>query len=219
MAALSGKTAKVKVTAVTPTSSTDEAVTKLSSGVFQITAAAKRHWDRNSTGAVGVYIGAVLQGSSEYAVNPVEGVVSFATGYRPETAETVTLDPHYYTASYLGQTRSWSADFGTDMLDVTAFATSTSAAQWRTMIPGLTGGTIELGRFVSTGSTVDTEPVMFDGQWLGAELVVELHMSDDDHLAGFAYVDADAWENEVDGQPAETVSLTVDGPFYYSTST
>ena len=218
MAALSGRTAKVKTTAVAPTSSTGEATTKLSTGVYQITDYTKRHLDRNTTGLPVVYVNTTIAASSKYQINPVSGIISFDPTSYTTGAVPVTADIHYLTGSYLGQTRSWSADVATDMLYVTAFATSTGTQNWRKMIPGLTGGTVELGRFVSTGSTTDTEPLLFDGQYLGSDLVVELHMNDFDHFEGFAYVNSDSWENEIDGLPQETVSLTLDGPLYFSTS-
>ena len=65
--ALSGKQAKVKITAAAGTGSTGEAMTKNSSGVYQITDSDKKHWDRDTPPTV--YVNSTVAASSKYDVN------------------------------------------------------------------------------------------------------------------------------------------------------
>ena len=216
MAAISGKVAKVKITAVTPTSSTGEATTKLSSGKYQITDYTKRHWDRATTGAVKVYVNTTLSSDDKYAVDPVNGIIQFSPTSLTTGAVPVTVDVHYVTASYLGQARNWSAEIETDMHDVTAFATSTGdGAVWRSFTPGLSGGTITLDRLVSTGST---GPEFYDRLNLNNDVVVELHMQDFEHLVGYGWVETDNWDTPIDEQETEEITVRLDGALFYSTS-
>ena len=221
MAALSGKVAKVKVTAVAPTSATGEAFTKLSTGVYQITDYTKRHWDRNATGAPIVSLaGAPVASTVTYTVNPVQGIITFAPSSNSTGTIAVTADIHYLTASYVGQTRSWEVEVETDMDDVTAFATAAAVnAQWRAMQPGLSGGTVTLGRFRQT-STLGTTSVIpfFDRLNLETDLIIDLHMQDFNRLTGFAYVEGDGWAADIESPLEESVTLRLDGPLYYSTS-
>lgn len=219
MAALSGKGAKVKITAVTPTSSTGEATTKLSSGKYQVTDYTKRHWDRETTGAVKVYVNTTLRTADEYAVDPVNGIVQFSPTSLTTGAVPVTLDVHYVTASYLAQARAWTADIETEMHDVTAFNTSTGDRTWRSFTPGLSEGSVTLDRLVSTGSTTLGYPVEFyDRLNLNNDVVVELHTRDFEHLVGYGWVETDNWNAPIDEQETEEVTIRLDGALYYSTS-
>lgn len=216
MAALSGKVAKVKITAITPTSSTGEATTKLSTGKYQITDYTKRHWDRETTGLPVVYVNTTQRTADEYAIDPVNGIIQFSPSTLTTGSVPVTVDVHYVTASYLGQARSWSAEIETDMHDVTAFATSTGdGAVWRSFTPGLSGGSITLDRLVSTGST---GPEFYDRLNLNQDVVVELHMRDFEHLVGYGWVENDNWDVPIDEQETEEVTIRLDGALYYTTS-
>ena len=219
MGALSGKVAKVKITAITPTSSTGETFTKLSTGKYQITDYTKRHWDRQTTGAPTVYVNTTARTADEYTVDPVNGIIQFSPTSLTTGAVPVTADIHYVTASYLTQARSWSAELDTPMHDVTAFNTSTGSKTWRSYTPGLMGGTVTLGRLVSTGSTANGYPVEFyDRLNLNQDLVVELHMQDFEHLAGYGWIEQDTFNVPIDEQETEDITIRLDGPLYYSTS-
>ncbi|MHC5112314.1 MAG: RNA-binding protein [Planctomycetota bacterium] len=214
--AVSGRLAKVKVTAATPTSSTDEAFTKLSTGRYQITDYTKRIWDRNATGAPIFSIGGTPAAATEtYSVNYVQGIVTFDPSSNTTGSVAVTADLHYLTASYLGQTRTWDVEVDTNMLDVTAFSTTVAAAQFRSMTPGLSGGNVTLGRFWSSGTTA---PTFHDQQVLGTRFVVDLHGQNFERLTGFAYVETDGLSADIDGLDEESVTLRLDGPLYFSTS-
>ena len=219
MAVLSGKVAKVKITAVTPTSATAEAFTKLSTGKYQITDYTKRHWDRETTGAPTVYVNTTARTAGEYTVDPVNGILQFSPTSLTTGTVPVTADIHYVTASYLGQTRRWEAELETPMHDVTAFNTSTGSKTWRSFTPGLMGGSITLDRLVSTGSTATGQPVEFyDRLNLNNDVVVELHMNDFDHLVGYGWVETDTFNTPIDEQETESITIRLDGPLYYSTS-
>jgi hypothetical protein len=218
MPALSGKVAKVKVTAVTPTSSTDNATTKLSSGVYQITNVGRRHIDREATAAPVVTVNSTIHSSTRYSINYVEGIFTWAASSQTTGAATVLVDHGYLTASYLGQTKQWSADINTEMNDVTAFATAAASnAQWRTIQPGLSDGTVTLSRFHSTATSTE-EPTFFDRLNLGNSVVIDCHMQDFERLVGFGYVEQEASVDDIESPLEETVTIRLDGPMYYTTS-
>lgn len=215
MAALSGKNAKIKITSIVPTSSTGEATTKLSTGKYQITDVSKRHLDRQTTGLPTVYVNTTARTADEYTVDPVNGIIQFSPTSLTTGTVPVTVDVHYVTASYLAQANRWSAEIETDMYDVTAFATSTGTKTWRDFQPGLSQGTITIDRFVAEGST---GPEFYDRLNLSNDVVVELHMRDFDNLRGYGWVETDNWETPIDDPASESVTIRLDGPLYYTTS-
>ena len=215
MTVLSGKVAKVKITAITPTSATGETFTKLSTGKYQITDYTKRHWDRQTTGLPSVYVATTLHGAADYAVDPVNGIIQFSPTSITTGTVAVTADIHYVAASYLGRTHAWSAEMETNMFDVTAFNTSTGSRTWRSFTPGLTEGTVTLSRHVDSSST---GPEFFDRLNLSNDVLVELHMNDFDHLAGYGWIEADNWDVPIDDMESEEITIKLDGPLYYSTS-
>ena len=107
-------------------------------------------------------------------------------------------------------------DVNTDMLDVTAFSTTTGTVQWRSFVGGLSGATINLGKIVST-PTSDT-PMWFDRLNSDEDVLVELHMASTYKYEGYARVETDSWGASVDALQTEDVTLTVDGPLYYATT-
>jgi len=219
MGALAGRLGRVKLCASTPVKSTGEAATLAAGGLaLSIDTRARRHWDRALTStpvvlsASGTSTGVAIS-SSNYAVDYAAGTVTFATAR--STAQVYTLDVNYLTASYLGVTHGWTLDADVNMLENTAFSTTTGATRWRTFTPGLGGGTVSLNRFVQES----TASPFYDLQNAESDLVLELLPS---ATAG-AYqcsgrVERVGFDTPVDGMPEETVDIRVDGPLSFTTN-
>ncbi len=141
------------------------------------------------------------------------GQVTFSTAH--STGATYTIDVAAFTASFVGECQSWSASVNVDMRDHTVFSTSTSDAQWRTVAPGLAGGTVTLNRFWAA----TTGPAFFDRLAADARTVIELWADHDTRskLEGYAFVGSDGFTVPVDGDAGEDVSLTLDGALNYTT--
>ena len=221
MAAVTGKGAKVKVTSATYSTAAAEAFTSISPTTdrteFRITDGTKRHWARiTSTG--GPLPPLMLVNSTahvgDFDVNYVQGKVTFDPALT--TADVVTGTVYWHTASFLPWTRSFTMDVQTDMLDVTAFSTTTGVVQWRSFVGGLSGATIDLGRIVDTPTT--STPMWFDRLNTDQDILVELHMASTYKFEGWARVEGDSWGASVDALQTEDVTLTVDGPLYYATT-
>lgn len=216
MAAVSGKSGRVMVTAAAATLSTDEAAVLSTDGVtLTITDTGKRHWSRSGTTRPDVYSGTTAVPSSQFAsVNDVQGIVTFTTPH--STSPTYTVDISYHVASFLGQTRSWSMDVDNDMQDVTAFSTTTGDAPWRTFIAGLSQATVSLGRFYAE----TTGPAFFDRLNTEQDVVAELWLDENTNsrFEGWAYVNGDGFNLSPDNPVTEDVSLMMTGTVYYSTN-
>ena len=213
MAALTGKVARIRVTSATATSSTNNAADLSTDGVtLPITSTGKRHWPNNTTSLV-VAIGGTAT-TDDYSVNYVQGIVTFATAH--STSSVYTIDVESLSASYVGEGRNWTAETQTDMRDHTAFSTTTSDVTWRTMKPGLIGGTLSIDRF--WGAT--TGPAFFDRLTAGTETIVELwtDQATRNKLEGFAYVSGDGFDVPVDADAGESVTLTLNGQLHRSTA-
>jgi len=216
MAARTGKVARVAVTAATPTSSTDNAATLSTDGVtLLIDSTARRHWDRTLSTGLRVWDTTTEISTGDYEPNWVTGQVVFDSAR--STSNSYTIDVDYLTASFLGRSRGWSAQIGTDMQDVTAFSTlSTADSQWREVVPGLSAGSVTLNRFAIGDST---GAAFFDRLAAGQETIVELwgDSTDQMKLEGYAYVGGDGWTLPIDGLADEVVTLAISSGLYYST--
>lgn len=221
MAALSGRSAKIRFTSVTGTNSTNNAATRSTGvggdvGYVQINATARQHWDRDSTSfALYRQIGATstsLVSTTEYTINYVQGKFEARTG--DLSTGTYTIDAPFLTNTYLTGGQSWTADVDNEMLETTSFATSTGTTQWRTFIPGLSGASVSIERLNSTG---DTGPVFYDRLNLKNDLIVELVTEDFDRFEGYGWVESGGWQTSIDGLTAEAVDITIDGRLYYTT--
>ncbi len=225
MAELSGKTAKIRTTSLVGTSSTDNAATITTGGgtgnsSVQITATGRRHWDRSATAIPDLFLNTTLVPSTAIAsINPVQGIFNLNNS-RTSTG-TYTIDVHFLTNTYLTGGQDWTVTVDNDMLETTAFSTSTGDAQWRTFIPGLSEATVSISRLLSTG---DTGPLFIDRVILegttgvNTELIVELIAENAVRLEGYAWVASDGWEASVDGITAESVDLQIDGELYFSST-
>jgi hypothetical protein len=220
MAAVTGKSAKVKITSVAYSTDAGEAFTSLSATTdrteFKITDATKRHWTR----AVPPVVLVNSTAHTDYVWNPVQGKLTF-TGTPLTTAQSaqVTATVYWVTASFLPWTRSWTMDASVDMLDVTSFSTSTGDAKWRSFTPGLSGATIDLGSIVPAGpATTGYQPTWFDRLNTDQDVIVELHMGSTYKFEAYARVESDGMSNSIDSLAEESITLTVDGPLYYATT-
>ena len=220
MAVLTGKSAKVKFTAVTPTTAAGEAFTSLSGTTsrteFRITDGTKRHWTRSQDPIVLVNTTA----HTDFVYNPVQGKLTF-TGTPLTTAEgnAVTGTVYWLTASYLPWTREWTLDTDIDMLETTSFSTSTGDVQWRDFTAGLQGATIDLGRIVDTPTT--STPRWFDRLNTDQDVIVELTLNasgSTDRFEAYARVASDSYDVPRDGLQAESVTLQIDGELYHATT-
>jgi hypothetical protein len=215
MVAVAGKVCRIRVTAAAATSSTDNAATLSTSGlVLSIDSTDRRHWNRASSTHIQVFEGAVNRTTDIAEINYVLGQVTLDTAH--STASSWTIDTEYLTSSYLGEGRDWSANVDIDILDRTTFSTSTADVQWRSVTPGLSGGSVEINRF--WGGT--TGPAFFDRLAAGQDTIVELwrdHTSRN-KLEGWAFVEGDDFEVPVEELASESVTLRVDGQLYHSTA-
>ena len=183
--------------------------------LFRITDATMRHWTRATEPTVFV----LTTAHTDFAVNYVQGKVTFGTALTTAEGDAVTVDARFVTASYLPITRSWSMDVSVGMLDTTTFSTTTGAVQWRTFTDGLSGATVELGRINEGGSTA--VPAFFDRLNTNQDLIVELiHQPAGTTftLEAYARVSGDGFAAPIDALVEETASLTIDGPLYFATT-
>lgn len=176
-----------------------------------ISSTGKRHWPQDTTSLV-VAVGGTPTTDS-FTADYVAGVVSFTTPH--STSATYTIDVESFTASFVGYTKAWEATVDADIRDQTVFSTSTADTVWRSMTPGLIGGSVTLDRFIAE----TTGPAFFDRLAAGAQTVVELWQDygTRSKLEGYAYVGEDGFELPVDGDAEESVTLTLDGALSLST--
>ena len=217
MAALTGKSAKVKYTSVAYSTAAGEAFTSLSASTakteFRITDQSKRHWTRTLPPVVLVNSTA----HTDFVYNPVQGKVTF-TGTPLTAAQSaqVTATVYWLTASYLPWTRTWSADISFDTLDTTSFSTSATDAKWRTFTDGLSGATVDLGRIVDT-PTSDT-PMWFDRLNTDQDVILELHLGPTNKFEAYARVESDGYGVSIDSLAEENITLQVSGPMFHATT-
>jgi hypothetical protein len=220
VAAITGKAAKVKYTAVAYSTAAAEAFTSLSATTdrfeFKITDATKRHWTRDTPPLILVKTTA----HTDMTYNYVQGKLTF-TGAPLTTDEgdNVTGTVYWLTASYLPWTRSWSMDVNNDMLETTSFSTSTADAKWRTYLPGLSGASVDLGRIVPSGpATTGYQPVWFDYLNTDQDVILELHMASTYKFEAYARVESDGYTAGIDSLQEESITFRVDSPMYYATT-
>jgi len=212
MASVTGKVARIAVTAAAATASTNNAADLSTDGqTLPITSTGRRHWPNDTTSLV-VAIGGTAT-TDAFTANYVQGIVSFSTPH--STASVYTIDVDYLTASFVGEGRDWEVQTDMDMRDHTVFSTTTADAQWRVVKPGLSGGTVSINRF--WGET--TGPAFFDRLAAQQDTIVELWIDHNtaNKLEGFAWVDGDGFDIPVDGDVEEAVTLTFNGAIYNTT--
>lgn len=205
---LAGRNADVKVTALTPTSSTDEAATIAGDALsVQIDNTTRRHWD--PAGVVTVFANDSTVGVDPYVVNNVQGKVDFAT--TQNSSATWTVDVEYLTVTSVAGGREWGLTVEADMFEVSTFGSS----GWKQFQPNLNGAAVSIGRYW-------TDEVFFDYMVVDALFLVELipdivDGSTSARYEGFARVGSDQHTAAVDAIVGESINLVVDGQLYYTT--
>ena len=220
MVVIAGKSAKIRSTSVLGTSSTDNAAT-ITTGLagalssVQINATGRRHWDRSATATPDLYLNSTLVPSSDIAsINPVQGIFSLDNS-RTSTG-VYTIDCHFLTTSYIAGGQSWELDWDTDMYDTTSFSVTTADVQWRTFVPGLSGGSVSISKLASTGGT--TGPLVYDHMNLQSDVVVELVTNDANRYEAYGYYSALGVQADIDALTVESIDITIDGDLFYSTT-
>jgi hypothetical protein len=216
MGSISGKLARVRYTAATPTSSTNQAATLAAGGInLTINATGRRRWDPESTllRVYGASTSAAYD-STSYVVDYPIGRVRFSTAH--STSVTYTVDVPWLATSYLGQTRSWTMETRVDMLDCTAFSTGSSGRQFRSYVPGLSDVSVTLGRLFNSSAT---GPVMVDRALLDSPFYLELVLNSTDQAGFVCYgrVQTDAFAEDAADLAKETVTFKPTGQVYYTT--
>jgi hypothetical protein len=215
MAAISGKTARIRYTSATATSSTDNAATLAPGGlVLSIDAAAKRYWDRAVSTGLKIYDGSTLVPTSQYeTVKWPIGTVVLSSAR--STGNTYTIDVESFTGNYLIGGRSWSADIDVDLHDVTAFSSTGGTVQWRRFQPGLTQASVGITALHST--EYSTGPVWYDRIATAADVVVELELGTVGEFTGYGRISRENVTGSVDGLTEEAIDLTIDDGLYWTT--
>jgi hypothetical protein len=213
-----GKLGRVRITGTVPTTEPALAASLANGGLLlTITEATKRHWSPDGELAVNTSEGVV---ADSYIVDNVRGTVTFSTPH--STDLTWTVDAEWMPTSCLGLTKNWTLDVSNDVKDASVFACTTAevdAVGWRQFAPGLGEGTVSLSRLA--GSSETTGPPFTDRQSLQAPLYLELYS---DYTTGgrfecFARIQGRSNDVSVGDLLGETVTLKVDGPLYWTTST
>ncbi len=221
MAAQPGTVAKFRIGSAAATTSTGEAMSSLSGTtdrfLFRITDKTKRHWSKDATIAPTVFVNTTAH--TDFAVNHVQGKVTFGTALTTAEGDAVTVDARFHTVSYLGFTRSATLNYSANMLDTTVMSTSTSAAVWKTFQEGLSEGNVDLGRIVEADST--SEPAFFDRLNTDTPLIVELiaHVAGTTHKwEAWGRVSGDTYTSPIDGLTDNAPTVVLDGPLFYATT-
>lgn len=217
MAALQGRMARIRYTAATPTSSTNQAATLAAGGVnLTINATGRRRWEQASSNVtvVGATTGTPYAASA-YSIDYAIGRVRFATAQ--STATTYTLDVPWYATSYLTAAKQFTVNASVDMLDMSCLPAAATGNHWRTFRPGLSEATVTISRFFD--STGATGPVFIDRQALQLPFYLELiqNATDQTGWVGYGYVQSIQGSEQVGGVAAEEVTFKVSGPLYLTT--
>ncbi len=214
MGAIAGNLARIKYTSAAATSSTDNAATLAGDGLScTVDSTSLRHWNRNNSTAVHVFLGAVEVSSTKYSVQWPLGKVVFSAAQTPGT---YTIDMETHSATALGLAQSWTANLNTELLDITSFSTGAgTVTSWRSYVPGVNSATATIGKLMSTGTT---GPLFIDRQAVQTDLIIDLITASSgvDKLTGWCRVETDAHETTVDALARENVTLRIDGPLYWS---
>ena len=213
--AISGKSARIRYTAATATSSTNNAATLSTDGItLTIDSTALRRWNNNNSSALRIFEGATNR-TTDIAVTrwPIGQVV---LDQARTTSSTWTIDGETYASSFLIGGKDWSVDVETNLLDQTSFSTSATDAKWRTFKPGLNGASASISRFAQSSTGPPFTDRIIAGQNVIAEFVVD--NSGGERYVGYARVARVSPSVDIDGLAEEGIDLTIDGQLYYSTN-
>lgn len=210
---LAGRNADVRITALTSTTSTGEAMTRSTgagsfTGRVAINDETKRHWDPDSTPVL--YLNSTAVSSTAYTVNSVQGVFQWRTG-DPSTG-TYTADVEYLATSQVASGREWQLNIEADMFEVSTFGSS----GWKEFQPNLNGATVSIGKYWTDGTFMDY--LAADNARFVVEMVPLNASSTSARYEGFARVVSDQPSASVDAIVGETINLVIDGQLFYTDS-
>lgn len=123
-----------------------------------------------------------------------------------------------YSGGSVASISSWSFDSDNDMHDITSF--TTSAAQWRDFVAGLSGWTGSLdGVGYDSASTGQANLIADALVPVSAAIVLELDQTVGGKLTGNAFIESMSLGADVGGMTDATWSLQGTGSVAFSTST
>ena len=201
---LAGRNADVKVTSLTATTSTGNAASLSSNGLYvQIDSTARRHWDPDGTPVL--YLNSTAVSSTAYSVNNVQGRFEFSS---TQSTGTYTIDADYLTASQVASGREWQLNVEADMFEVSTFGSS----GWKQYQPNLNGASVSIGKYWVDSTFIDYMAV-------DAKFIVELYpnLASGERYEAFARIVSDQPQASVDSIVSETINLEVDGALYWTT--
>ena len=126
-----------------------------------------------------------------------------------------------YATKVVAQVKSWSANIETDMLDVTSL-TTTTGAQWRTFIPGLSGGNFTVDCLWDPSATAsNAQKQMIVNLLAGttAAVKLELDKSAGGSLNGSCFLNGGAFSVDIEGTADWSADGTFTGAVTYSSAT
>jgi hypothetical protein len=216
MAALTGKSARIKITSQTATTDATESTTLVggTTSQYQIDDVTKRYIDERVTPVIKDGVGVVS--SSKYSLDYLKGIVAMSTS---ATAGITVTDFSYLTSSYIANGKDWSANVSFDVADVTTFSTTATDPTWKSKVAQLGEATVSMNRISTPMSTAD--PQFFDLPNIGGRFVLEMlpDNSAGDKYEAFAFVSQDTIDASVEDIQTEGVTFMVDGTFAWTTST
>jgi hypothetical protein len=225
MAAISGKLARIRYGALTPTFSTNNATLGMTSAgagttatvLLQITTTSRRRWDPAST--MRVYGGgssSTMISSTKYVRQDAVGRVIFKAAMSTAPTKAYTMDVPWLATSYLTQAKAWSLNVNQELLDCTAFSTATTGRVFRSFTPGLSDASVSISRFFNSSST---GPIMLDRMLLNQPFYVELvaNSTDQAQFVAYGYVSADQFTEDAGALVAEEITFKPTGPVYFTT--
>jgi hypothetical protein len=213
---IAGKDANLRIAAGVATTSTDEAATRSTgpgastsvAGWVQITSTAHRYIEPDSTPIL--YVEALgsttVVPSSEYNLNPVQGLFSWTSG-DPSTG-TYTADIEWLTATSVSGGREWALSVETDMFEVSEFGSS----GWKQFQPNLNGATVQIQKYWTDESFHDL--FVTESKFIVA---LDLVKTESWRYEGYVRINSDQIGTPTDGLVGETLNMVFDGPVYYST--
>jgi hypothetical protein len=208
---LAGRSAALRATSVTPTSSTNVATTATTglAGNVQVSSTAQRHLDPDGTHALyRIAAGSTtLESSTKYTVNYVQGKFEYKADQTVSTG-TYQADIEYLTATSIAGGREWQVNIEADMFEVSEFG----SAGWKEYLPNLNGATVTINRYWE-------DSTFFDYLTLDTKFLVELVVNSANgwKYESYARVQSDQINTSVDAIVGETINLQVDGQLYFTT--
>lgn len=203
---LAGRNADVRITALTPTTSTGEAASLAGTGLYvSIDSSTRRHWDPDSTPVL--YLNSTAVSSTAYTVNYVQGRFEFGS---TQSTGTYTADVQFLATSQVAGGREWTLNIEADMFEVSTFGSS----GWKEYQPNLNGASVSIGKYWTDGTFLDY--IVADNPRFVVEMVPLNASSTSERYEGFARVQSDQVSASVDAIVGETINLVVDGQLYYT---